>query len=95
MERGQQLEHLIDASLRKAEELLAIALIPGDDNYVKLASMQKDLVVSLLNTGVKVDENRFRKKSADALTGILAKVMEREQELAPLIDATPEKPTIN
>lgn len=88
MERGQQLETLIDLSLEKAEELLLLQLDRGDDNFPKIASMQKDLVVSLINTGVKVDENRFRKKSTEAVTEILAQLLDRERELGrPIVEA--------
>ena len=86
MDRSERLETLIDLSLSKAEELLTIELVPGSDDFTKTASMQKDLVVSLLNTGVKVDENRFKKRQTDALTGILKGLLEREKTLGPLID---------
>lgn len=89
MDRSERLETLIDLSLSKAEELLTIELVPGSDDFTKTASMQKDLVVSLLNTGVKVDENRFKKRQTDALTGILKGLLEREKTLGPLIDLPP------
>lgn len=86
IDRSERLETLIDTSLTKAEELLAVELVPGDQEFAKIASMQKDLVVSILNTGVKVDENRFKKKQTDALTGILKDLLTREKQLGPLID---------
>lgn len=85
-DRSERLETLVDDALAKAQELLDIPLIPGDGDFVKVASMQKDLVVSLVNTGVKVDENRFKKRQGDALTGILAQLLEREQKLGPLLE---------
>lgn len=81
-DRSAQLEKLVDMSLNKAEELLSLPVDPLDDNYTKVASMQKDLVVSMVNAGLKVDENRFRKKSAAALVGILAQVLDKEKSLA-------------
>lgn len=92
MDRSERLETLIDLSLSKAEELLTIELVPGSDDFTKTASMQKDLVVSLLNTGVKVDENRFKKRQTDALTGILKGLLEREKTLGPLLDMPPTLP---
>jgi hypothetical protein len=89
MDRSDRLEVLVDKALIKAEELLGIELVPGSEDFIKTASMQKDLVVSLVNTGVKVDENRFKKRQGDALTGILANLIEREKKIQPLIDITP------
>lgn len=89
MDRSDKLEHLIDLSLDKAEELLELPVDPGEDNYVKVASMQKDLVVSLVNAGIKIDDNRFRKKSTEALTSILAQVLDQEKRLAPVVVAPP------
>ena len=80
MDRGQRLEDLLDLSLAKAKELLQMGLTAAGDDYLKLAAMQKDLIVSLINTGVKVDENRFRKKSNEALGEILKQVLARAQE---------------
>jgi len=91
-DRAERLEHLVDEALSHAEDLLAIPLIPGDDDFVKIASMKKDLVVSLLNTGIKVDENRFKKRQGDALTGILAQLVDREKGLQQLIALTPTTP---
>lgn len=79
--RADKLENLIDASLEKADELLRIPLDPLDENFVKLAGMQKDLVVSLISTGVKVDENRFRKKSTETLTALMAQIAAAENGL--------------
>ena len=85
-DRSDRLEKLVDDALTKAQEILEIPLVPGDDDFVKTASMQKDLVISLLNTGVKVDENRFKKRQGDALTGILAGLLEREKKMGPLLN---------
>lgn len=89
MDRSERLETLIDLSLSKAEELLMIQLVPGSEDFTKTASMQKDLVVSMLNAGIKVDENRFKKRQTDALTGILKGLMEREKALGPLLEMPP------
>ena len=85
-ERSERMEALVDMALSKMEELLTIELDPQSDDFTKVASMQKDLVVSLVNTGVKIDENRFKKRQGDALTSILAKLTEREKVLDPLLE---------
>lgn len=79
LDRSERLEKLLDMSLDKAEELLNLPVDQLDENYTKVAGMQKDLVVSILNTGVKVDENRFKKRSAEALTAVLTQIAAAEQ----------------
>lgn len=81
LDRSERLEKLLDLSLDKAEELLELPVDQLDENYTKVASMQKDLVVSILNTGVKVDENRFKKKTADALSAVLVQIAAAERHL--------------
>lgn len=80
-DRGVKLEQLIDLSLHKAEELLRLPVDQLDENYIKVASMQKDLVVSLVNTGLKVDENRFKRQSTAALAAILGQITAAEDRL--------------
>ena len=46
-------------------------------------------MVSVLNTGVKVDENRFRKKSADTIADIMRQVLEKEKALGITISLSP------
>lgn len=60
---------------------MQIPLDPMDEAFLKLVSVQKDAAVAVVNLANKVDENRFRKKSADAITGILARVIEQEKTL--------------
>lgn len=80
-DRGDRLEKLIDLSLAKAEEIMNLPIDQCDDGYVKVAALQKDLVVSILNTGIKVDENRFRKRSTEMLGAILEQIKAQETAL--------------
>ena len=81
LDRSERLEKLLDLSLDKAEELLELPVDQLDENYTKVASMQKDLVVSIVNAGIKVDENRFKKKTADALSAVLTQIAAAERHL--------------
>lgn len=81
MERGQHLEALVDDALVKLEEIIAVQVDMLSDDPLKLLSIQKDAAVAVLNLANKVDENRFRKKSVDAITNILQKIVETEKLL--------------
>lgn len=89
-ERGQHLESLIDQALDKLEEVLAIPIDMLSDDPLKLISIQKDAAIAVVNLANKVDENRFRKKSADAITSILQQVVDKEKSLGltVVVDAT-------
>jgi hypothetical protein len=41
---------------------------------MKVMSMRKDMAQSLINAGLKADENRFRKKNEDAIINLLARI---------------------
>lgn len=88
MERGEQLEHLTDKALRKADEILSLPLEPSDEQFGRILGTQRDMTASILTLAARVDENRFRKKSVEALQGLLAAVLERERVIgAPKIIA--------
>lgn len=80
-DRGEVLETLVDKSLAKMNEILDIPLIPGDDDFTKVLSSQKDAAMSVLNTSLKADENRFRKQAADGLTRLLDAIERKEKSM--------------
>jgi hypothetical protein len=80
-ERGAHLESLIDQALDKLEEVLDLEVDLLADDPLKLVSIQKDAAIAVINLANKVDENRFRKKSADAITSILQQVVDKEKSL--------------
>jgi hypothetical protein len=53
---------------------------PSDECYGRVLSARKDAAVSVLNTALKADENRFRVKKNDLLKNLFEK-MEKEKLL--------------
>lgn len=45
-----------------------------DEAYGRILSAKKDAAVSVLNSGLKADENRFRKRDNDLLKVLFEKV---------------------
>ncbi len=80
-ERGAHLEQLVDQALDKLGEIMGQEVDILSDDPLKLISIQKDAAIAVINLANKVDENRFRKKSADAITSILQQVVDKEKAL--------------
>ncbi len=80
-ERGAHLEQLVDSAMGKLGDILALEVDILSDDPLKLISIQKDAAIAVINLANKVDENRFRKKSADAITSILQQVVNKEKAL--------------
>lgn len=78
-DRGERLEGLVDKALDTAEEILSIEIDPFMPDSVRFISVKKDAAVAVLTLANKVDENRFRKRSASALLGILEKLTAQER----------------
>lgn len=59
----------------RAEEILDTPL-PGrnEDHFVRMFSSVKDAAVSVMNLGLKADENRLRKRNNDILQELYDKI---------------------
>lgn len=57
-----------------------------NENYPKILAVKKDAAVSVINSGLKADENRFRKSKTDILQKLYNKVKGNV-----LVDITPSK----
>ena len=87
---SDRLSRLVDTSLGALEEILQQPTPPlHNPLYAKMLSIKKDAAVSVINAGLKADENRFRKRKNDVL-GILLDQIKADKGRAPvLIDQRP------
>jgi len=54
--------------LKKLDIILDYDLPPrSDDQFIRMMGIQKDACVALVNSGLKADENRFRKRATNVL----------------------------
>ena len=91
LDRGERLEQLTDKALTKMDEILDLPLDMEHDHFPRVLSAQKDAAGSVLTLAARVDENRFRRKSTEALQSLLAAVVERETDLAsPVLIQAPQ-----
>lgn len=91
LDRGERLEQLTDKALAKMDEILDLPLEEDSDHFPRVLSAQKDAAGSVLTLAARVDENRFRRKSTEALQSLLQMVSERETALeAVVLDQNPQ-----
>lgn len=86
MDNGTKLARLIGKALDKLNEILSIDLDPQSEEYLKLIAAQQSAATTLLNTGTKTDENRFRAAVADRFDELLLRMKQEEDELSLVVD---------
>lgn len=70
-ENTNAFDNLVVKAIGKGEEILNIPLPPmSDENFGKILSAQQALTTALINSGLKADENRFRRRQSNALEKI-------------------------
>lgn len=68
-------DRLFSKAMRRADEILELPLPDrNDDNYIRMLSTIKDATVSVMNLGLKSDENRLRKRDNDVLQKLYDKI---------------------
>lgn len=88
-QNSDRLTRLVDTGLSVLEEVLEQPTPPlNHANYLKMLSIKKDAAVSVINAGLKADENRFRKRKNDVL-GELLKQINSEKKGPPVINQQP------
>lgn len=45
-----------------------------DPNYIRMLTIQKDASVAMIGSGLKADENRFRKRKNDILKNLFERI---------------------
>lgn len=69
------MDNLVNKALAKLEEVLDVPLPnPSAENYIRILLAQKDAAVSVVNSGLKADENRFRRRENDVIEKLFQKL---------------------
>lgn len=83
------LDNLVAKALAKLDEILGIPLpAMSHDNFIRIMTSQKDAAVSVVNSGLKADENRFRKRENDVLEKLYQQM---QAEKAPLLQGQAQR----
>ncbi len=81
--QGDSLAPLFKKALLQIEEILDIDIESVDpENKMKMLSIKKDAAHSIINAGLKADENRFRRENKD----IVERLFEKVRKESKLID---------
>lgn len=74
-------------SVGKIKEILDYELPKrGDPDFQRMLSTQKDAAVAVVNSGLKADENRFRRRQTNILKDLYER-MQQAKSQGPLIEA--------
>lgn len=69
------LSKVVVKALKQIEIILDIPIPDSSDpNYVKTLSVKKDAAASIINAGLKADENRFRRENKDIIERLFDKI---------------------
>lgn len=89
-ENTGEFDALILKGLRKINEILDYDLpARGDDQFIRMMGIQKDVSVALVNSGLKADENRFRRRQTNILKDLYERMQADAEKRAPLIEQRP------
>jgi hypothetical protein len=84
-DEGSRLNSLVDSALTQLDEIMKIPTPePSDDNYVRILSIKKEAAATVITSGLKADETRFRKRNVDVLGTIFAAIRGETVEGAPV-----------
>lgn len=90
-DKGGKLDSLVDLALDTLREVMETPTPDIDDEaFGRILSAKKDAAVSVVNSGLKADENRFRKRSNDILQKLFDKV-QAQKKLNSLVIENPEQ----
>lgn len=69
------LSKIVHKALKQIETILDEDMPnKSDPNYTKLLSVKKDAATSIINAGLKADENRFRRENKDIIERLFDKI---------------------
>lgn len=75
VESTDDLSRVVKKALGQMEEILDMdpSQVEPED-YIKLLSVKKDAAASIINAGLKADENRFRRENKDIIEKLFEKI---------------------
>lgn len=75
VENTDDLSRVVKKALGQMEEILDMdpATVEPEDR-IKLLSVKKDAAASIINAGLKADENRFRRENKDIIEKLFEKI---------------------
>ncbi len=78
----ERFERVFTKALIQTEETLDLELPhPSDPDYAKILSLKQTAATAVINSGLKADENRLRRKQTDVLAKLYATVEQKKLQM--------------
>lgn len=75
IEQYDDLSRVVQKALKQIEAILDEPVPEkGDEDRMKMLSVKKDAAASIINAGLKADENRFRRENKDIIERLFDKI---------------------
>lgn len=70
-----ELSRVVGKALKQIETILDMPIpAEGNEDRMKMLSVKKDAAASIINAGLKSDENRFRRENKDIIEKLFDKI---------------------
>lgn len=80
IEEYDSLSRVVQKALRQIETILDMPVPEdGHEDRMKMLSVKKDAASSIINAGLKADENRFRRENKDIIEKLFAKIEKKSK----------------
>ena len=73
VDQEDSLSRVVRKALEQIEAILDMPVPAGEDR-MKMLSVKKDAASSIINAGLKADENRFRRENKDIIEKLFDKI---------------------
>ena len=81
LDNSAEMDEITDLALDAMREILSLRLNPEDENFQAILRQKGATAAAALTAQVRVDENRFKKKSVDKLGELLELIRGEEAKL--------------
>lgn len=72
--QSDDLSRVVRKALAQIETILDMDLPDDEQTAMKMLSVKKDAAASIINAGLKADENRFRRENKDIIEKLFDKI---------------------
>ncbi len=80
IEDYDSLSRVVSKALKQIETILDMPVPEeGNEDRMKMLSVKKDAAASIINAGLKADENRFRRENKDIIEKLFAKLEKKSK----------------
>lgn len=80
--KQQLFDETLGIAIAQAKRFLETEITPDDPEYARKWAIKSSLIASILNTGVKIDENELRRQKNDGFDALMQRVRDVQNQRA-------------